>query len=627
MVHLPYPRHASLEGCANLGDIDVRRDALKQDVSAFLEHAVGAAAEHQSDDACQEWVCIQPARQVDRQGCSDGCRGPQHVADDVQHGCPHIHVLFAGVQHVEGKDVHHQAEHGNAERWYCLHGLGILQTLYCFPEDEQHQGSQGKTVDESRKHLGAVVSIRERLILAVVCQVRGVPGEAQRRGVEEHVPRVGDEGKRVDEPATHGLDEHETGYERKSPFQRCFGAVMMRVSQSGIPGVVCSADYSGNGLRIVGREGRVGERLHNRGFEMVRLLSMVVLLSAAVHAPATPLDRLQLPAGMQVELVSDAVENARQMALDADRGFLYVGTRRKGVVYRVALDSGEVTVISRGLIMPSGIALDASGRLYIGALNEVRVIAQPHIQSTPTRGDLLTDQLPTERHHGWKYLRFGPDGQLYLSVGAPCNVCLEEDPRFASILRMDPATGGTQVIAHGVRNSVGLAFHPRSGRLWFTDNGRDMLGDDVPHEELNELVTEGSHYGFPFEHAGSLRDPEYGLQAGDRQFEQPKLNIQAHSAALGLDFARPNTLGGRYADALFIAEHGSWNRTSKVGYRVSLVRFTDAGLTYEPFITGWLEGEKNWGRPNDVLAAPDGSLLVSDDQSGAVYRFRAVPAD
>ncbi len=360
---------------------------------------------------------------------------------------------------------------------------------------------------------------------------------------------------------------------------------------------------------------------------MVRLLSTVVLMVLAEVVLATPLDRLQLPDGLHVELISDAVENARQMALDADRGFLYVGTRRKGVVYRVALDSGEATVISRGLTMPSGIALDASGRLFIGALNEVRIIAQPHAQSVPTQGELLTDRLPNKRHHGWKYLRFGPDGQLYLSVGAPCNVCLEEDPRFASVLRMDPKSGETQVIAHGVRNSVGLAFHPRSGRLWFTDNGRDMLGDDVPHEELNELVTEGSHYGFPFEHAGPLRDPEYGLQAGERTFEQPRLNIQAHSAALGLGFARPDTLNGRYADALFIAEHGSWNRTSKVGYRVSVVRFTDAGLTYEPFITGWLEGEKNWGRPNDVLAAPDGSLLISDDQSGVIYRVLATPGD
>jgi glucose/arabinose dehydrogenase len=356
---------------------------------------------------------------------------------------------------------------------------------------------------------------------------------------------------------------------------------------------------------------------------MARVLGIVILMFSVLAAQAAPLDRLELPAGLRVEVISDALPNARQMALDADRGFLYVGTRREGVVYRVALDDGAVTVIARDLIMPSGIALDTRGRLFIGALNEVRVIAEPHSQTAPTKGVLLTDRLPTERHHGWKYLRFGADGQLYLSVGAPCNVCLEDDPRFASILRMDPETGATEVIAHGVRNSVGLAFHPRTGRLWFTDNGRDMLGDDVPHEELNELVTEGSHYGFPFEHAGPLADPEFGSQAGDRVFVQPRLNIQAHSAALGLAFAGPDTLGGGYADALFIAEHGSWNRSSKVGYRVSVVRFNGQNLVYEPFVTGWLQGEKHWGRPNDVLVAADGSVLVSDDQMGAVYRIVA----
>ena len=344
---------------------------------------------------------------------------------------------------------------------------------------------------------------------------------------------------------------------------------------------------------------------------------------AAASAAAVELDQLVLPDGFIIEVIADDVPNARQMALDEARGLLYVGTRRQGDVYRVDMSTGTSTVIATGWTMPSGLALSASGDLFVGALNEIRVIEDPHAVKSPTEGRLLTDALPKDRHHGWKYLRFGPDQQLYLSVGAPCNVCLEEDPRYASILRMDPESGATEVIAHGVRNSVGLAFHPSSDRLWFTDNGRDMMGDDVPYEELNELVEEGSHFGFPFEHAGPIRDPKFGRDVGDRVFTAPRLHIQAHSAALGLAFAHEATLGGDFSDAIFIAEHGSWNRSSKVGYRVSVVRQSESGLQYAPFVQGWLQGEENWGRPNDVLITAAGDLLISDDQAGVVYRVRA----
>jgi glucose/arabinose dehydrogenase len=232
----------------------------------------------------------------------------------------------------------------------------------------------------------------------------------------------------------------------------------------------------------------------------------------------------------------------------------------------------------------------------------------------------VTDTLPDKSHHGWKYLGFAPDGALFVPVGAPCNVCLSDDARFASILRMDPDTGNTTIHARGIRNTVGFAWHPETGQLWFTDNGRDMLGNDVPAEEINVVTGPDQHFGYPHVHAGDILDPKFGTDTDPENYVAPSVKIQAHSAALGVDFYTADQFPDTYKNALFVAEHGSWNRSSKVGYQVSVVTFDDSGPHYEAFVTGWLDGQKNWGRPNDVLMAPDGSLLISDDQAGAVYR-------
>ena len=228
--------------------------------------------------------------------------------------------------------------------------------------------------------------------------------------------------------------------------------------------------------------------------------------------------------------------------------------------------------------------------------------------------------MPDESHHGWKYLSVGPDGFLYVPVGAPCNICESEDPRFASILRMDPATGEATVYAAGVRNSVGMDWHPDTGELWFSDNGRDWLGDDEPAEEINRVTEAGAHYGYPYVHAGDILDPEFGAGREPADYVTPEIKIQAHSAALGVAFYTGAQFPASYRNALFIAEHGSWNRSSKVGYRVSVVRFGEAGPVYEPFLDLWLKDEKVTGRPNDVLVSRDGSLLISDDKAGAIYR-------
>lgn len=371
-------------------------------------------------------------------------------------------------------------------------------------------------------------------------------------------------------------------------------------------------------------------------------LFFIALCFALAQAPARaadplPLQSLQLPPGFELRVLADDVPNARQMALSA-AGTLYVGTRREGKVYaienalREPLDKAgrqPATVILSGLTMPSGVAV-RNGDLYIGAVSEILKVADADAQLAGRKGDtelktvVIANDLPTEKHHGWKYLKFDRKGQLLVPVGAPCNICLSEDPRFAALLAMNPATGKAQVIASGIRNTVGFATHPASGALWFTDNGRDMLGDDVPPEEINILNQPGKHYGYPFIHGGTIADPEFGENAHPDAFEQPVLKVQAHSALLGVDFYTGTAFPARYRGALFVAEHGSWNRSKKVGYRIGVAVNTagDRAPSYEPFIEGWLQGEDNWGRPNDVLAAPDGSLLISDDQAGAIYQVR-----
>ena len=331
-----------------------------------------------------------------------------------------------------------------------------------------------------------------------------------------------------------------------------------------------------------------------------------------------------LPPGFSLSVVTDAVPSARQMALSS-AGVLFVGSLRAGSVYAVVLgenwnDSPEVVTVATGLVMPSGIAL-LGDDLYVAALN--RVLRYPDIANTfrsrPTP-ETVTDALPDEQHHGWKYLAVGPDGHLYVPVGAPCNICLSDDRRFASILRMHPRSGETTVYAHGVRNSVGMAWHPETGVLWFTDNGRDMLGDDVPAEEVNRVLEAGAHYGYPHVHGTDILDPGFGDGHDPSAYTAPTFEIQAHSAALGIAFYTGDMFPSDYAGALFIAEHGSWNRSSKVGYRVSVLRRTESGLSYSPFVDAWLDDQSSSGRPNDVIVAPDGSLLISDDQGGKIYR-------
>lgn len=362
-----------------------------------------------------------------------------------------------------------------------------------------------------------------------------------------------------------------------------------------------------------------------------RLLLACAMLAAACGPLAAGDDRqkklalIELPPGFEIAIYAEGVENARQLAL-GDNGTVFTGSREAGKVHAVVDDDGDhvadrVHLVDEGLNMPSGLEF-RDGALYVGAVDRIlRYDAIEQSLEQPPAPVVVTAAFPDKTHHGWKYLRFGPDGLLYVPVGAPCNIC--DEPGFAEIRRIRADGTNMETFVRGVRNSVGLAFHPDSGELWFTDNGRDMLGDDLPGDELNHAPRSGLHFGYPWCHQGDSPDPDFGKGKSCADYTPPALTLGAHVAALGLAFYTGDMFPEEYRQQLFIAQHGSWNRSSKVGYNVLLVRFDDQGRIAgsEVFASGWLQGQDNWGRPNDVLQLPDGSLLVADDQAGAIYRI------
>ena len=352
-------------------------------------------------------------------------------------------------------------------------------------------------------------------------------------------------------------------------------------------------------------------------------LPIAVLILFSAHLALTETVSVVVDDGEVVELSTYAsIPSARQMAL-TESGLLFVGSFQSRVYAVDPENPSEPIVVATGLTMPTGIVL-LDGDLYVAALN--RILKFEDIENNYKDSPdpiVVAEDLPNARHHGWKYLSVGPEGNLYFNVGAPCNICLREEEVFATIVKMDPESGEWEVYVHGVRNSVGSAWHPITKELWFSDNGGDGLGDDIPPEEINVVDQPGSHYGYPYIHGDDYEDPTYGeQQPEDFTYVKPVVNIQAHSAALGIAFYTGDQFPDKYKNALFIAEHGSWNRSSKVGYRVSVVLFENDKPIYKPFIDIWLDGEEQSGRPNDVLVANDGSLLISDDGAGKVYRVQ-----
>ena len=342
----------------------------------------------------------------------------------------------------------------------------------------------------------------------------------------------------------------------------------------------------------------------------------------AVSAPVT--EAITLPPGFGIEIYADDLPDARSMA-QGEKGTLFVGTRRQGVVYALAdrnQDGRPETryVIAKDLRMPNGVAF-YQGDLYVAENHQiVRFDGIENALSDPP-DPVPVAELPDRTHHGWRYMRFGPDHKLYVAIGAPCNIC--DEPGFATIIRMNADGSDRETYARGVRNSVGFDWDPDSGDLWFTDNGRDWLGDDLPPDELNHASQQGQHFGYPYCHGGDLPDPEFGEQRNCAEFRPPAQKLGAHVAGLGMRFYTGRQFPESYRGAIFIAEHGSWNRSSPVGYRVSLVTLKEGkSSSYQPFASGWLDqtGYKH-GRPVDLLVLEDGSMLLSDDMAGVIYRI------
>ncbi|MEM8895206.1 MAG: sorbosone dehydrogenase family protein [Bacteroidota bacterium] len=339
------------------------------------------------------------------------------------------------------------------------------------------------------------------------------------------------------------------------------------------------------------------------------------------------LSTLNLPEGFEISVFADGIENARSIAMSPS-GTFFIGNRNEGRVWAVRDEDGDNKaekkwIIAEDLNLPNGVAF-RDGALFVAEVSKLwRYDNIEENLDNPGEPALIYEDYPTDKHHGWKYIAFGPDGKLYIPVGAPCNICESKNELYASITRMDVDGSNREVFAHGVRNTVGFTWHPETGEMWFTDNGRDMLGDNMPPCELNKAVEAGMHFGYPYCHGGDIGDPEFGEKFPCSDFERPAYNLGPHVAPLGLKFYSGDMFPAEYSGSLFIAEHGSWNRSKKIGYRVMQVKVENGrAVSYEPFIDGWLdeEAQEAWGRPVDVFMLNDGSMLISDDKAGAIYR-------
>ena len=349
--------------------------------------------------------------------------------------------------------------------------------------------------------------------------------------------------------------------------------------------------------------------------------------SKSIDSEDLPLEQIKLPDGFKIAIYAE-VPNARSMVLSKN-GTLFVGNRSEDNVYAVQDTDGDmvgdkVYIIDKDLKMPNGVALK-DGDLYVAEVS--RILKYENIEANlenPPEPVVIFAGYPTETHHGWKYIAFGPDGMLYVPVGAPCNICYRDDnPIYTSITRIDVNNPKPEIVATGIRNTVGFDWDPKTGNLWFTDNGRDMMGDDIPPCELNVVTADNQHFGYPFCHGGEILDPEFGSGKSCADYTAPVLNFIAHTAPLGMNFYEGVMFPDEYKNKIFVAEHGSWNRSKKSGYVVMAIDHDDTSAdNAEVFVSGWLDDEtqKAWGRPVDVINMPDGSILISDDYADVVYR-------
>lgn len=352
------------------------------------------------------------------------------------------------------------------------------------------------------------------------------------------------------------------------------------------------------------------------------LLFWVWPASAQDQPQGLPLDKIKLPAGFSIEKWAD-VPNARGLALGSN-GTVFAGSFAEGKVYAITDTGGarQVRPIAFALQSPIGVAF-RDGALYVSAIS--RILRFDDIEAKldqPGKPKVIIDTYPPEKHHGGKFIAFGPDGYLYVPVGAPCNICEADPDKFSLISRIKPDGTGYEVFARGVRNTVGFDWHPETKELWFTENGRDWMGDNIPPDEINRAPEKGMHFGYPYCHGGDIPDPKFGAKRDCSKLVPPVAKLEAHVAALGMRFYTGDMFPAEYRNGIFLAEHGSWNRRNKIGYRVRFVKVENTKVVKQDvFAEGWLDKEEAWGRPVDVLVMPDGALLVSDDYAGVIYRI------
>ena len=372
----------------------------------------------------------------------------------------------------------------------------------------------------------------------------------------------------------------------------------------------------------------------NTHFYTIKNISLILLISFYNFISADSfVDKLNIPDGFEISIYADNLNSPRQLA-ETDKGYVVAGSKKGDKIYAF-LDSNsdgyaeKRILVAENLQNPTGVTFH-NGDLYFAEIDTIWVIRDidnwlSSNSSVLPRKSIYMNNLPSETWHGFKYIDFGPDGNMYIPVGVPCNICLEpqtSDKRFAAIHKY--VDGELITVADGVRNSVGFDWHPLTGKLYFSDNGRDWLGDDSPSCELNVVDTEGSFYGYPFKHASDVIDPEFGhmLSSFERDLVDPIAELGPHVAPLGIAFYDKENFPAKYKNSVFVALHGSWNRTKKSGYTLVFVKLDDDGnyLYQEDFISGWLSNESAWGRPVSPYIMRDGSMLLSDDKYNVIYR-------
>lgn len=326
---------------------------------------------------------------------------------------------------------------------------------------------------------------------------------------------------------------------------------------------------------------------------------------------------IELPPNFHIEVLAENLKSPRGLTVSED-DTIFVGSK-SGKVYKITPDR-KILVIAEKLNGPIGIDYH-KGDLFVSEIDRIQVFRDILKQDTNFNSEIFISSLPDKKWHGWKYIKVGNDNKLYINIGAPCNTCITEN-YYGSILKIDLSSKEMEIYAKGVRNSVGFDWHPKTGEFWFTDNGADSFGDNIPADELNRAKEAGQHFGFPYLHGKDFKDPVFNKDIDGLKVTTPELELPAHVAPLGMRFYTGKMFPSRYRDGIFIAEHGSWDRKEKIGYRISFIQLKEnRAVDYEIFAAGWLQKGSVYGRPVDIEILSDGSIIISDDFSGKIYRI------